>query len=459
MKLSVVIPVYNEINTLTEILKKVQAVRLEKEIVIVDDYSTDGTREILEKISEKNIKVFFNDKNRGKGFSIRRGFEHVTGDIVIIQDADLEYYPDEYPQLLQKIIEGKADVVYGTRFLGARRVFHFYHYLGNIFLNTIANFLYNTNLSDMMTCYKAFGINVLRKLKLRADGFGIEAEMTAQIFKRRLRVYEVPISYDGRDFDEGKKISWKDFFRSLYWLVRCKFETYDVGEDTLYRMRLMKNNNKWAFDTIKPFLGKRVLEIGSGIGNISKFLAVDKNNLVALTDINENYLDYLRHRFVGNPKINVFNWDASHPPATELKRLNIDTVLCINVLEHIEDDGGVLDNIRNLMTEDGRLILIVPSLKALYGSLDEKLCHHRRYDKKELIQKLQERGYVIENIKYHNILSVPGWFVNSRILKSKLMSSFQIKLFDRLIPFISVIEKTVKIPFGMSLIAICRKKS
>jgi glycosyltransferase involved in cell wall biosynthesis len=229
MKLSVVIPVYNEFNTILEILRRVKSVPIDKEIIIVDDCSTDGTREILAEIKEANIKVIFNEKNMGKGFSIRHGFEHITGDIVIIQDADLEYYPDEYHVLIQKINVGNADIVYGTRFLGTHRGFHFYRYLGNQVLNLIANILYGSNLSDIMTGYKALRVDVLRRLKLRANGFEIEAEITAQIFKRKLRVFEVPITYVGREYDEGKKITWKDFFRSVYWLMRCKFESCDVN--------------------------------------------------------------------------------------------------------------------------------------------------------------------------------------------------------------------------------------
>lgn len=226
MKLSIVIPVFNEKATFSEILKQVQAVNLEKEIIIVDDGSTDGTREIIKQIKDANIKVILNDHNRGKGFSLIQGFKQATGDIVIIQDADLEYYPDEYHILIQKIIEGKADVVYGNRFIGTHRIFYFYHYMGNKLLNLIANILYNTTGSDLMTCYKAFRIDVIKKLSLHATGFGIEAEITAQIFKLKCRVYEVPISYNGREYSEGKKISWKDFFRSVYWLVKCKFQNY-----------------------------------------------------------------------------------------------------------------------------------------------------------------------------------------------------------------------------------------
>lgn len=330
MKLSVVIPVYNEINTILEILRQVKDAPVDKEIIIVDDGSTDGTREILNEIKDDNIRVILNDRNRGKGFSVRKGFEYVTGDMVIIQDADLEYYPDEYPILIQKIIEGKADVVYGNRFLGARCVFHFYHYLGNKLLNLIANFLYDTNLGDLMTGYKTFRADMLRMLNLHADGFEIEAEITAQIFKRKLRVYEIPISYNGRNYDEGKKITWKDFFRSVYWLIKCKFEIYNVSENTLYRMRIMENNNKWLFEQIKPYLGNNILEIGSGIGNISKFITSLNKNLV-LTDVNKSYLEYFRHRFIGNPKVRIISHD--------ILPFKINTAICINVLEHIKDDN------------------------------------------------------------------------------------------------------------------------
>lgn len=457
MKLSIVIPVYNEINTVLELLRKVKATPFDKEIIVIDDGSTDGTRQVLQEIKEENVKVIFNTHNKGKGFSLRRGFEHVTGNIVIIQDADLEYYPDEYSVLIQKIIEGKADVVYGTRFLGARRVFHFYHYLGNGLLNFIANFLFDTYLSDLMTGYKVFKSSVVKKLLLRADGFGIEAEMTGQILRRRLRVYEVPISYDGRDYDEGKKITWKDFFRCLYWLLKSKFESFDISEDTLYKVRMMKSNNRWVFEQTQNYLGKSVLEIGSGIGNISRFLISFQRNVV-LTDINEAYLEYLTHRYVSNPKVKVLKHDIASDDPSKLAPLKIDTVLCTNVLEHIEEDRKALDNIYSVLEQEGRLILLVPALRMLYGSLDEKLAHFRRYDKRELIAKLKASNFSIEEIHYLNFFAAAGWFLNSRILKKKILSSAQVRLFDFFIPLLSRIERTIRIPFGLSLIVVCKKK-
>lgn len=457
MRLSIVIPVYNEINTILEVLRQVKATPFKKEIIIVDDGSTDGTRQVLKNVKAKNIKIYFNKKNRGKGFCLRKGFKQVSGDIVIIQDADLEYYPDEYPQLIEKIIEGKADVVYGTRFLGARRVFNFYHYLGNRLLNFIANFLYNVNLSDLMTCYKAFKEEALERLELCADGFGIEAEITAQICKANLKLYEVPISYNGRDYEEGKKIVWKDFFRCLYWLIKCKLENYDIGRDTLGRMRLLKNNNKWVFEQIKSYLKGNVLEVGSGVGNISKFL-VFLNKTLVLTDIRKDYLDYLKSLFGANPNIKILKHDILLDNPAKLSPFKINAVVCINVLEHIKDDRQALKNIYKILQKGGSLILVVPALKMLFGSLDKNLGHFRRYEKEALEKTLKSLGFKVKRTYYHNFFSALGWFFNNRILNQKIMNRVQISLLDRLIPVFVQLEKKVKIPFGLSLVIVCQKK-
>lgn len=222
--LSVVMPVYNERTTIEEIIDRVLAVPLRIELIVVDDGSTDGTRDILTTLAEtRKFKLIFQPKNAGKGAALRRGFEEVSGDLVVIQDADLEYSPEEYPELISLICEGRADVVYGSRFLGRHRVFLFTHYAGNRLLTFITNVLYNTMLTDMETCYKVMRTEVLRSFKLRSNGFGIEPELTAKIFKRHYRVYEVPITYDGRGYEEGKKITWRDGVVALWVLVRYRF--------------------------------------------------------------------------------------------------------------------------------------------------------------------------------------------------------------------------------------------
>jgi len=223
-KLSVVIPVYNEKQWVRKLVERVQVVPIPKEIILVDDCSTDGTREILRDLSGEGIRLYFQERNQGKGAALREGFAHVTGNVVIVQDADLEYDPAEYPRLIQPIIENRADVVYGSRFIGeSHRVLYFWHYVANRALTSLSNFFTNLNLTDMETCYKVFRREVLSKLKLKSNRFGFEPEITAKIAKKRdpaWRVYEVPISYSGRTYEEGKKIGLKDAFTALYCIIR-----------------------------------------------------------------------------------------------------------------------------------------------------------------------------------------------------------------------------------------------
>jgi glycosyltransferase involved in cell wall biosynthesis len=224
-KLSIVIPVYNERDTLHILISKVEAVDFTKEIIIIDDFSTDGTQDVLKKYEgQENIQVLYHEHNKGKGAALRTGFSKAQGDIIIIQDADLEYDPVDYGILLAPILDGRADVVYGSRFQGGtHRVLFFWHYLGNKFLTTLSNMFTNLNLTDMETGYKVFTKKVNDTLTFKCDRFGFEPEFTAKVAKNKFRIYEVPISYSGRDYSEGKKITWKDGFAAIWYICKYRF--------------------------------------------------------------------------------------------------------------------------------------------------------------------------------------------------------------------------------------------
>lgn len=221
MKLSVIIPVFNEVGTIEEIIERVKQVPFEKEIIVVDDGSTDGTRDLLKQQGKGGVTILFHESNQGKGAAIRTAIPYISGDIAIIQDADLEYHPSEYPHLIAPILDGKADVVYGSRFLGGpHRVLFFWHAVGNRIITTLSNVLTNLNLSDMETGYKVFRAEVLKRIKIKSNRFGFEPEITAKISKMGCHIFEIPISYWGRDYSQGKKINWKDGLAAIYWIIK-----------------------------------------------------------------------------------------------------------------------------------------------------------------------------------------------------------------------------------------------
>jgi len=479
--ISVAMPVHNERRTIREIIRRIKAVEREKEIIIVDDFSNDGTRRILNEYRcDPEIRIVFQPENRGKGAALQTAFGLATKDVVIVQDADLEYSPNDYQVLLRPIDAGLADVVYGSRFLhGERRVLYFRHSIGNRLLTLLSNFFTDLNLTDMETCYKAFKREIIQNIQLDSPRFGFEPEITAKLAKLPCTIYEVPINYYGRSYDQGKKITWKDGVAALrhiavYSLSRKPFvkdraalekalvnqpEPPDTGVLTLEVFEKALNYNRWIFARVRDHVGRRIIEVGSGIGNIIAELVnhPDVEQIVA-TDHAPGSLNVIRDRFGTDNFLDTVIWDANDPVPEVLSDQTFDTVICSNVLEHVENHQAALQSMRRLLKPEGRLLLLVPAHPALYCRMDTELGHFRRYRKSELRTLLTETGFEVEEMLDHNFFGAIGWLVAGKVLRRKELSNGDIRRFDRLVPILRRVDPLLSPVFGgVSLIAICRK--
>lgn len=465
MKLSVLIPVYNERRTLREIVRRVLAQDVpgvdEIEVIIVDDCSTDGSDEVIRQLQEQHpetIRAFLLEENQGKSNAIRSAIRAASGDIAIIQDADLEYDPADFDVVLKPIINGQADVVYGSRFAEReqRRVLYFRHTLANRFLTFMSNWFTNLNLTDMETCYKAFRVEVAKTIPIRSKRFGIEPELTAKFAKRKLRIFEVPISYHGRTYAEGKKITWKDGVQAFgtilkFWLIDDMFEG-DYGHKDLIDMEAAPKYTEWTLERTKPYVGNLLLEIGSGIGNNVRIL-MQYTDVIA-TEIEPAYLQVLRNAYLNTPGVDVRAWDATQPPPPDLPQP--DSILCSNVIEHIQDDQGVIRNADQVLKPGGRMIFIVPRGQKLYASLDAAIGHLRRYDEDSLRKLFTSLGYQIEELFTLNKIGVLGWWYRGKVAKQQAIGRFGLKAFNLLVPIFKLIDPLL--PWkGLSLVIVARK--
>ena len=466
-KLSILMPVFNEQYTVEQAVTETLTARLPdgvtRELIIVDDGSTDDTGDILVRLARKHPEIVLvrQDRNRGKGAAIRLAVEQANGDICIIQDADLEYDPREYVKLMKPILKGDADVVYGSRFIVNRykRVLYFWHSFGNRLLCLLSNILTNLDLTDMETCYKMVRSDIIKSLPIRCNRFGIEPELTAKFAKRGCRIYEVPISYRGRSYAEGKKITWWDgvkavFVMIFFWLVDDIYnEKY--GHKFLRDLSSSHRFNAWMASAIKPWVGESVLEIGAGMGNITRCLTPRYRYCVS--EIDDMHLHYLRNIYEGNRNIEVRWLDVTDKKSfRELKDM-FDTVVCLNVLEHIQEDGTALTNIYTSLQPGGHACLLVPRSQRLHGSMDKAVGHCRRYKIEELRRSLEDSGFEIARIFTFNRISAPGWFINGRILRRKKLNKIQLKIFDLFVWLWKLLEHVL--PWqGLSIIAIARKR-
>ncbi|MHB0969533.1 MAG: glycosyltransferase [Thermoanaerobaculia bacterium] len=459
--LSVIVPCYNERATVAELLRHVRAVPIDKEIIVIDDQSRDGSRDVVAALAKEwpELRHLIHEKNQGKGAALRTGIQHARGDIVIIQDADLEYDPNEYPKLIQPILDGHADVVFGSRFEGyPRRVMLYWHTVGNRFLTFLSNATTNLNLTDMETCYKVFRREVIQSIKINSNRFGFEPEVTAKVARRGYRIYEVPISYYGRDYWEGKKINWRDGFSAIWTILKYGFfvdvTSEPVGYVTLRRLERLHRYNGWIWERLRPFIGQRVLEVGSGTGSMTRLLY--GRDLVVATDKETAYYDRLANAFRRTPGMAVERLDLDTDPPSHFRDYRFDTVTAINVLEHTQDDVAALRRIHGLLEPGGRVVIYAPANKSLFGPLDKGVGHERRYDRDEIAQKLEAAGFSIEEIGWQNQAGKLGWWFNSRILRRKSLPSGQSRAFDFFVPLFRALESAHP-HSGLSIIAVGRK--
>lgn len=467
MKLSVLMPVYNERTMVGRCLAQVLAAplpdKLERELVIVDDCSTDGTWAILERLAagRPEIRLVRHAVNLGKGAAVRTAIQHAAGDFALIQDADLEYDPADYPQLLKPLLEGHADAVFGSRYLAGvqRRVLPYWHSLMNKGLTLVFNMFSNLDLTDMETCYKAFRTDLLKSLPIRSNRFGIEPELAMKAAKRKFRIYEVPISYHGRTYEEGKKIGWKDGIQALGTIL--KFWAIDDLYSQPYGRGLLNNLTgtpqylNWVARKLRPHLGDRVLEVGAGIGSFASRLMGRRLEYV-VTEKDPLYLHALNNRFLRTPNVRVAALDPARPEDFAGLEASFDTALCLNVLEYLEEPAATVAALSATLKPGGTLLVLAPQGPGLFGPIDRTLGHRRRFRHCELRRLLEQAGLRCERVYQLNKIGALAWSLYGGLLRRRSINKLSLKIFDKTVWLWRRLDPLLPWP-GLSLVAVGRK--
>ena len=481
MKLSVVVPFYNELRTLPTVVDRLLKVDfgqlgLETELIFVDDGSTDAGRSVLDPLPRDDVRVIVHPHNRGKGAAVKTGLEAATGDILCIQDADLEYDPRDLPALVEPIVDGDFQVVYGSRFKGSAAGLYYTHRVANRLLNLMINVAFNRYLSDVYTGYKVFTREAFQGLRLTARTFTVEMELTAHFLRKGLVIFEVPISYRARTYAEGKKIHFKDGFLAAGAVLRYRFRraprrtgpaahgapdtpgaTHAVqGGASIHALGLedlaaAHRYHRYLFGLLAPYLGRSVLEVGAGLGDFSSQL-LDRDRLV-VSDDDPVCLRALDERFGHRPGIEVLG--------AEVLRLEVnppvDTVVAVNVLDRLDDDVAALRSMAGAALPGGRLLLVVPAHPGLAGAYDQALDHRRRYSTEALRGAVEAAGLVPEVLRPVNLLGGLAWWAAVRVGRQARPTPVLVRLYDRLVvPAERLLERRVQPRFGQSILCVAR---
>jgi glycosyltransferase involved in cell wall biosynthesis/2-polyprenyl-3-methyl-5-hydroxy-6-metoxy-1,4-benzoquinol methylase len=460
--LSILISVYNEEEFITTLLDRVRTVptaffagaQITHEVIVVDNGSVDGSYALVEAYAESHsdfpIRLLRLEKNQGKSGGIKTALAQAQGRFCLIQDADLEYSPADYPALLRPLLAGEADLVIGSRYLESRerRVHRFWHSRINRVFTLFTNIAADLDFTDMASAYKAFRTQLARSIPLGTHRFGIDAELPILFAKRRAQVVEVPVAYLGRSYDEGKKIRLADAL-ALTWTILRAWMTNDLYVDKAAgAMRALESAarfNRWIADVISPFLGSTVLEIGAGIGNLTVLLCSGRREYI-VTDSDGEYMELLRRLMGRRPKVRAAVCDPGNPIDFEPFRDRMESVVCLNVLEHMQDDAMALKNIYSTLKPGGRAVILVPQGAGAFGTLDRLLGHLRRYSKPDLEQKMTAAGFSVTRMIEFNRVAYPGWILNGRIFKRRSLGRLQLWALNLLIPIARRVDRFLPWP-------------
>ncbi len=487
MKLTLIVPIYNERIYLPEVFKRiVGAVYPEGitslEIIAVDDGSDDGSAEWLKTLAldgkcglPVSLILELNPSNRGKGRCVRQGIDRSTGDFVVIQDADLEYNPSNLKELLEPLLSGSADAVFGSRFLGTpRRVIYFWHAAANRALTGLFNLLFNTTLTDITTGYKVFRGEILRSMILKQDQFGIEVELAGSVALAKLRLFEVGISHHGRTYSEGKKFRRLDAVAIGLLILKTAFvrpSPFKAGMRQtltalyhaaylLYAQPLIKLLKKVNIIQKTPSrAARRILEIGSGVGGVTQGLLW--GDVVVASDIDEDSIQFIRSRYSFHPGFKAVRWDATlavddaqTPP--EVSCGGFDLIVAFNVLEHIQNDAQALRQWSLLLAPGGTIVILVPYSQALFSPVDRAVGHYRRYSKAQMENLVSQCGGNPIEIQFWNPIGILGWIWNSKILRRSQLPEGQVALYSLIKPLIAPLEAFFSRWIGLSLVCAAR---